>query len=68
MEDGTSARKWKLKNTIEARQMNGMKKKVTEPGKGGILNVKDTFKAKREKSTITLHQKTKRKKRKNNKK
>jgi hypothetical protein len=48
--------------------MNGMKKKETEPGNGGILNVKDTFKAKREKSTLKVHQKTKRKKRKNNKK
>jgi hypothetical protein len=39
--------------------MNGMKKKVTEPGNGGILNVKDTYKAKREKSTITRTSKDK---------
>ncbi len=49
--------------------MNGMKKKVTEPGNGGILNVKDTYKAKREKSTITRTSKDKeREKWKNNKK
>jgi hypothetical protein len=42
--------------------MKGMKKKRIEPGKGGILNAKDTFKAKREKSTIKVHQKTKREK------